>query len=197
MLEILDSITQWYAANSTRLLITLVIITCYLVFRRLVFPRVEEIVTRDRLKSETLRNAIFTLNLLAVVICLALLLFTWGFDLKSLLAMSTGLIAITGVAMFANWSILSNITAFFILVAHQSYRRGNFICVIDADNFIEGYISEINLFNTKLVGENREIIIYPNNFLIARPIIVNPRVRHGVAGKVQDFQNPQATGEDK
>lgn len=190
-----ETLIEWLSLYSTNLFITIVIIICYLVFRSIVFPKIEEYIERDKLKNETLTNAIFSLNLFSGLISLALILFTWGFDFKELLAVSTGLIAITGVAVFANWSILSNVTAFFILLAHQSYKRGNFIRVIDNDNFIEGYISEINLFNTRLLGENREVIIYPNNFLIARPIIINPKTRYAVAGKIQDFSSAPMTNE--
>ncbi len=183
----------WFEQNSIRVWITVGIIACYFIFRQLVFPRVEQYIQRDQLKNETLKNAIFSLSLISSILCFVVILFAWGFDIKGLLALSTGVVALTGVAMFANWSILSNITAFFILIAHQSYRRGNFIRVIDMDNFIEGYISEINLFNTKLVSEDREVIIYPNNFLIARPVIINPRTRHAVTGKIQDYMQPVNT----
>jgi len=116
------------------------------------------------------------------------MLFIWGFNFKILFAFSTGLIAITGVALFANWSILSNITSFFILLIHKSYKSGNFIRIIDADNYIEGQILEIKLFNTKLVSHDGETIIYPNNLLITRPIIVNPVNRYNTIGKTDVFK---------
>jgi hypothetical protein len=56
--------------------------------------------------------------------------------------------------------------------------------VIDGDNYVEGYISEINLFSTKLISESREVIIYPNNLLLTRPMLVNPRDRLNGIGKV-------------
>ena len=60
--------------------------------------------------------------------------------------------------------------------------------MIDADNYVEGYISEINLFNTKLITDDREIILFPNNLLIARPIIINPKVKYNTIGKTHDFK---------
>jgi small-conductance mechanosensitive channel len=125
--------------------------------------------------------------LLYGVVSFSIILFIWGFDFQWLLAVSSGLITLTGVALFASWSILSNITAFFILLAHESYKRGNFIRIIEADNYVEGTISEINLFNTRLITENMESIIYPNNLLIARPTIINPNVRFTTIGKIQEF----------
>ncbi|WP_156490117.1 mechanosensitive ion channel domain-containing protein, partial [Oleiphilus sp. HI0086] len=77
------------------------------------------------------------------------------------------------------------ITSFFILLVQKSFRRGNFVRVIDGDNYVEGYISEINLFSTKLISEAREVIIYPNNLLLTRPMLVNPRDRLKGIGKLQ------------
>ncbi|MCW9056802.1 MAG: mechanosensitive ion channel family protein, partial [Gammaproteobacteria bacterium] len=73
------------------------------------------------------------------------------------------------------------------LLANRAYRRGDFIRVINIDNYIEGYISEINLFNTKLISENREVIIYPNNLLLALPTIINPKDRYSIVGKTTEF----------
>ena len=129
-------------------------------------------------------------------VTISALLLIWGIDFSGLLLISTTVITLTGVALFANWSILSNITAFFVLLMHQSYRRGNYIRVIESDNYIEGYISEINLFNSTLVTEDREIIVYPNNLLLGRPTIINPRKRFSVVGKITDF-NPEVNQEDK
>jgi small-conductance mechanosensitive channel len=187
---------NWIELNSSRLVISLVILSAYLVIRRLIIPKLQKLIERDRLKNKTLKDAVFSLNLFIGVLAFLFILFTWGFNFGELLALSTGLVAITGVALFANWSILSNITAFFILVAHQSYQRGNYIRIIDMDNYIEGYISEINLFNTRLIGENREVITYPNNLLIARPVIINPRTRHVITGKIQDLSQAAMTDGD-
>lgn len=184
-----ESLLQWLLVYKINIILSIVIIVIYSILRRVVIPKIENYIERDHLKYETLKNAVFSVNLFSGLITFALILFIWGFDLKGLLALSTGLVAITGVALFASWSLLSNVTAFFLLLAHHSYRRGNFVRIIEQDNFIEGYISEINLFNTKLISENREVIIYPNNLLIARPIMINPKSRYAPIGKIQEFIN--------
>jgi len=70
-----------------------------------------------------------------------------------------------------------------VLVFHEPYKRGNFIRVIAGDNYLEGYISEINLFNTKLITEEKEVIVYPNIQLMSNPALINPRTRYKVIGK--------------
>ncbi|MGB1582031.1 MAG: mechanosensitive ion channel domain-containing protein, partial [Nevskiales bacterium] len=85
-----------------------------------------------------------------------------------------------------------NITAYVVLLLHKSYRRGNFVRVIDFDNYIEGYIAEVNVFNTRLITEAREVIIYPNNLLISRPTIINPRSRLQGVGKITEVKQAGA-----
>ncbi len=179
-----SSLLEWLITYKLNLFLTLFIAIIYLLFRFTVGPRIRKYGAQGRLKDDAIAKALYTLNIILMIGAVASSLIVWGFDFKGLLTLSASILAVTGVALFAGWSLLSNITAFFLLVAHASFRRGNFIRVIDADNYVEGYISEINLFNTKLISESREVIIYPNNLLLSRPTIVNPRGRLSAVGKL-------------
>lgn len=185
--SIFASLQQWVMLYKLNIALSVVVVFVYLILRRLAMPKIHQYVEEGGLKDQVFARATTTVSLLSGIISVAVILFIWGFDFKGLLALSTSLIALVGAALFASWSILSNLTAFFLLLAHQSYRRGNYVRVIDADNFTEGYISEINLFHTKLISENREVIIYPNNLLISRPTLINPKSHLGSVGKIQDF----------
>ena len=187
----MDSLSQisfhWATQYAVHLSLSFIMLIIYYVIQRKIIPKFESYVEHGALQNNALKKAISTFRLLYVVFTFSIILFIWGFDFQWLLAVSSGIITLTGVALFASWSILSNITAFFILLVHESYRRGNFIRIIEADNYVEGVISEINLFNTRLITENREYIIYPNNLLIARPTIINPKNRYTTVGKIQEF----------
>ncbi len=186
--EYMSAFLGWLLKHNLHIVLSLVLIIIFSFFRRIINPKIEKYVTRDDLKNETLESAVFSLNIFSWLITLVLLLFIWGFDFKTFLALSTGLVALTGAALFASWSILSNVTAFFILLVHKTYKRGNYIRVIEADNYIEGYISELSLFNTKLLTEDGELIVYPNNLLIARPTIINPKTKYLAIGKTEEFK---------
>jgi small-conductance mechanosensitive channel len=185
----LEQILYWLSQYKVNVVLSLFILLLYVVLQRMAIPRLEAMVEQGSLKNKVLKQSVAVFRLLNGVVVLVLILFIWGFDFQWLLAASSGIIALTGVALFANWSILSNITAFFILLSHQSYKRGTFIRILEADNYVEGVISDINLFNTRLISDNREYIIYPNNLLIARPTMINPKIRYSGVGKIQEF-NP-------
>jgi small-conductance mechanosensitive channel len=157
-------------------------------------PVVRRYTRSSRLKPNALEKARISIRMVTNIISIILILFVWGFDFNGLMTMSVGLIALLGVSLFASWSILSNVTAFFLLVFHESYKRGNFIRVIAGDNYLEGYISEINLFNTKLITEDKEVIVYPNILLMSNPALINPRTRYKVIGKISAFETETETG---
>lgn len=182
----LDNFSLWATTYSINLGWSIAVLIGYVVITRLALPRIEKSVGRNNLKTEATQKAYHTVRLLIAILALAIMLVVWGVDFSGLLVVSTSLITLLGVALFANWSLLSNITSYFVLLFHNSFRRGNFIRILDADNYIEGFIAEVNLFNTKLITEDREIIVYPNNLILTRPTIINPRARWETMGKVQD-----------
>ncbi|GAA3930294.1 mechanosensitive ion channel domain-containing protein [Litoribacillus peritrichatus] len=175
---------DWLSTYQLNVALTLVIFSFYGVFRFFAGPRIREQAEVGRLKDQSVAKALSALNIILMIGAVASALIVWGFDFKGLLTLSASILAVTGVALFASWSILSNVTSFFLLLAHNSYKRGNFVRIMDGDNFIEGYISEINLFNTKMISESREVIIYPNNLILSRPTLVNPRERLTPIGKI-------------
>ncbi|MEX0902633.1 MAG: mechanosensitive ion channel domain-containing protein [Pseudohongiellaceae bacterium] len=183
----ISSTLTWATNNLFSLIATFVVCIVYVIVLRYVRPRLEQGVERSQLQGNALQKAKGSIVLIIATLSVVVLLFIWGIDFSGILVLSTGLLTLTGVALFASWSMLSNITAFFILLIHQSFRRGNFIRIIEMDNYVEGYISEINLFSTKLISEQREIINYPNNLLISRPVIINPRAHFQTVGKTTDL----------
>lgn len=194
--RIFETIYLWLYTHLIHILLTAAIVGLYYLIRSSIIPRLERYVERDHLKQQTYQSALFTFSLLAGLVTLAIVLVVWGINIRELLAVSTGILAVTGVALFATWSILSNITAFFILLANPLYRHGNYIRIFDADNYAEGYISQINIFSTVLLTEQRESVVYPNNLLTARAIIINPQERVRSVGKIDDFRNPAKQTDD-
>ena len=169
------------------IIITLIILITQLVVLKLVIPKIEKFTDNSRLKRHVFERARASVRLFSFLFSLSLILFVWGFNFKGLMTVSAGLVALLGVSLFASWSIISNVTAFFLLVFHDSYRRGNFIRVLSGDNYIEGYIAEINLFNTRLITEEKEVIVCPNILLMSSPAIINSKSRHNTVGKIADF----------
>lgn len=183
----MNSLIYVFDEHLLQLLISLLVVGAYFLLQKFLLPKIEAFIASSNLEHASLTKAVYIFRVLYGLVALAFVLFVWGFDFNWLLAISSGILTITGVALFANWSVLSNITAFVILLIHENFKRGNFIRIVDADNYVEGVIAEINIFNTILNTAQGETISYPNNLIIARPCIINPKNHYNTVGKIQEF----------
>lgn len=175
---------QWLSANISELVITILIAGVYIALDRFSTPKLEQSAGKGRFKEGASIKAIRIARLCTALIGVLVLVVVWGIEFDSMLIFASTTVTLIGVAFFASWSILSNITAHFVILLNPSFKRGTFVRILDADNYAEGYISELTIFSTKLVTENREVIVYPNNLLLGRPALINPRNRLNGVGKL-------------
>lgn len=183
-LPIISNLIAWIHQYYVTLLWSVGVILLHVIIVKWTLPKVRRSVTSSKLDNESIIKAFNVTRIIIATVTLAALLLVWGIDFSGLLLVSTSLITVTGVALFANWSLLSNITAYFIILFQPSYSRGNFVRIFESDNFVEGTIAEVNLFNIKLITDAREIIIYPNNLLLTRLIVLNPKRKLQGIGKL-------------
>ena len=122
-------------------------------------------VAPSRIKYLTRTGNIALFATLVLVICLILGL---GYGEISLFLSSA--FAVIGVALFAQWSILSNITASMVIFFGFPYRVGDTIKITDADFDLSGTVEEISLFHVLIRNEQGNLIIYPNNLILQKPV---------------------------
>jgi small-conductance mechanosensitive channel len=108
-----------------------------------------------------------------ILVCIALVA-VWGLDADSIFGFIGGTLAVIGVAFFAQWSILSNITSGIIMFFTFPFRIGDVIRVHDKDFPIEAQIEDIKAFHTILRTREGEIITYPNSLLLQKGVSIVP-----------------------
>ena len=86
-----------------------------------------------------------TLASTAAVVTATLLILAgvWGLDFSRLVVLASSFFAVLGVAMVAQWSILSNITASITIFFAFPYKIGDRIRILDKDDTVTGVITEI------------------------------------------------------
>lgn len=100
-------------------------------------------------------------------------LFTiWGVKSEQAFIFVSSILTVIGVAFFAQWSILSNITAGIILFFSFPFRIGDRIKIMDKDFPIEAEIMDIESFYTYLRTSDGEEICFPNNLLLQKGIVI-------------------------
>ena len=95
----------------------------------------------------------------------------WNVQLGGIMVFASSIFAVIGVALFAQWSILSNLTSSVIIFFTFPARVGDKIKVIDGENSILGEITEISLFQIEILDDDGNTILYPNNLFIQKPIM--------------------------
>jgi small-conductance mechanosensitive channel len=111
-----------------------------------------------------------TTNILIIVVITMIIISMWGVDKENVLLALSSIFAIIGVALFAQWSILSNVTAGIIIFFSQQFRIGDKIRIHDKDFPIEATIKDIKTFYIHLETDEGEKITYPNNMILQKGI---------------------------
>lgn len=131
---------------------------------------------RSKLESRTnqiIRIFSITFNFVFFVA----LIIIWGVDPRNLLIALSSIFAVIGVAMFAQWSLLSNITAGILIFFTSPFRVGDYIRILDKDLDFEARVEEILTFQTHLLKRNGERISYPNSLFFQKGVSVL-NIRH-------------------
>jgi small-conductance mechanosensitive channel len=116
------------------------------------------------------------INVLMNILVTTILIVIWGVKTEDIFITISSIATVIGVAMFAQWSILSNITSGMILFFSFPFRIGDTIKIHDKDFPIEAEIEDINTFHVSLKTKEGEKIIFPNNLLLQKGIsIITPK----------------------
>jgi small-conductance mechanosensitive channel len=119
-------------------------------------------------RAKIVRKAI---NLTLLFICITTVLIIWGVNQSDLAAYIGSILTVVGVAFFAQWSILSNITSSIIIFFNHSVKLEDMITIMEGKEYeIEGRVSNVGLFFVTLKTKEDEEITLPNNIFIQKMI---------------------------
>ena len=149
---------------------TAIAIIAYAILRLVINKFIDKTVANSlmqKTRGKIIRKA---LNLISILVVLAFILIVWGVDQTELAFFIGSVLTVIGIALFAQWSILSNITSGIIIFFNHSVKLDDTISIIDKDFEIEGRISDIGLFFVTLKTKEDEKISIPNNIFIQKMI---------------------------
>ena len=112
------------------------------------------------------------ISILIMLLVAAGIIIIWGVDPKNVFTTISAVLTVIGVALFAQWSVLSNITSGMIILFSFPFKIGDTIRIHDKDFPIEAEIEDIQAFYTLLRTPEGEQISYPNNLLLQKGISI-------------------------
>lgn len=111
-----------------------------------------------------------TINLLLSLTAIILLAAIWGLKQNEIALFATSILTAFGIAFFAQWSLLSNITGGIILFFNHPLKIGDHIEVLDKDYSFKGEITDLTYFFIHLKTEDEKIITVPNSLMLQKSI---------------------------
>lgn len=156
------------------ILIFIVILIAFILSIRFSSAAIKRYGDQKEVSSYRIKYISKTVNIVLMVFFFILLANISGLEYSQISIFLSSVFAVIGVALFAQWSILSNITASLIIFFGFPYRVGDKIRIIDKDDDICGVIEEITLFHV-LIKREEELITYPNTLILQKGVIKNPK----------------------
>lgn len=163
---------------SQEILATIVLFIILMLLRVIVAKLIRKFAKRSERLEHRTNLVIKYVHLLMNTLVIISLIVIWGVDTKDIFITISSIATVIGVAMFAQWSILSNITSGMILFFSFPFKIGDTIKIHDKDFPIEAEIEDISAFHVNLKTKEGERIIFPNNLLLQKGISIIPSTYH-------------------
>lgn len=119
-----------------------------------------------------IRSTLHTVRMALRLFFAIVLLIVLGVDLAVIPAFLGSFLAIVGVACFAAWSILTNITAGLVIFAAKDLQVGDKVKVIDERESIVGTVVEFRLWSVVLRTDDGGLAYVPNISMVQRATII-------------------------
>lgn len=156
-----------YLKDYTReLVISGILIFLVVLTRVFVSKLVRSFARRSQTIERRTRLVLKYIHLFINIFAVIALIIIWGVQTKDIFIVFSSVATVVGAAMFATWSILSNITSGIILFFSVAFKIGDYIIIHDKDFPIEAEIEDIGAFHVYLRTKKGEIIVYPNNLML-------------------------------
>ncbi len=149
---------------------TIILIVILCLIRILIIITVKKIGIKSGLTEA--RAMLISRYITVALILIAFLIeaFILGAKTQDVILVFSSVFTVIGVALFATWSILSNITSGIILFFSFPYKVGDKIKIHDTDYPIEAIIEDIRAFQIHLRDSSGDLVTYPNNLILQKAV---------------------------
>lgn len=159
----------------TQIIETLVILVGYVIVNYVTKNFVNNTLKNTHLQRGRRKIIIKAVHIISFLIATILLSAIWGLKQSEIAVFAGTILTALGIAFFAQWSLLSNITSSLLLFFNHPVRIGNTIKILDKDYPFEGEVSDLTYFFVHLKTEDGEIITIPNSLLLQKPISITEK----------------------
>ncbi|WP_417360647.1 mechanosensitive ion channel domain-containing protein [Galbibacter sp.] len=156
--------------HKNQLLYTLITVAIIILVRYIIYKTVKRVGKLGEIDPNRTRLIYKYFNFFITAIGIFIISIYWGVNIDDLGWFISSAFAVIGVAFFAVWSILSNVTAGIILFFSFPFKIGDRIRIQDKDFPTEGFIEDIRAFHIHIRSDDGELLTYPNNLLLQKGV---------------------------
>lgn len=127
----------------------------------------------QRGRRKMIIKAVHLVSFLAASIFLSAI---WGLKQNEIAVFVGTLLTALGIAFFAQWSLLSNVTSSLLLFFNHPVKIGDTLKVLDKEYPFEGEVTDLTYFFVHLESANGEIITIPNSLLLQKSVSVVEKI---------------------
>ncbi len=149
---------------------TLLAVVFFLIAKKIVRKLIKSHAALNKHSESRMTYMIKLANFGLIILLFSMVALIWEISFEGISVYLASLFTIIGVAFFASWSLLSNITAYMIIFFYFPFKIGSKIRIVDGDNSVEGKVEDLTLFFIKIKLLSGETMTYPNNLAIQKPI---------------------------
>jgi hypothetical protein len=154
-----------------QLLGTVILVVLSILIKLLATKSVNRFLAHFDFDLKRKRITVRIINLFLWIFIAIVLAGIWNINKEGLVVFITSIITVMGVAFFAQWSILSNITASLILFFNHPMKIGETIRILDKEYDIEGELMDISFFFMYIKTEEKHLITIPTSVVLSKTII--------------------------
>ena len=159
-----------------QLLETSLILVLYIIAFFITKTVINNTLKKTQLQRTRRKIIIKAINLINTIIAVILIAGVWGLNQSEIALFASTIFTALGIAFFAHWSLLSNITSSIILFFNHPLKLGDTIKVLDKDYPFEGEITDLTYFFVHLRTTSGEIITIPNSLILQKSIAVVEKI---------------------
>jgi small-conductance mechanosensitive channel len=151
---------------------TIVVIVSYIVTHYITKTFVNNSLKQTQLQLGRRKMIIKAVHLFSFLTATVLLSAIWGLKQNEIAVFVGTILTALGIAFFAQWSLLSNVTSSLLLFFNHPLKIGDTIKVLDKDYPFEGEVTDLTYFFVHLKTDGGEIITIPNSLLLQKSVSV-------------------------
>lgn len=162
-------------AINIQIIETLIILGSYIILYFIFKTVINNFLKRTRLERSRRKMAIRAVQLFTTITTIILLTGVWGFKQSEIAFFASTILTALGIAFFAQWSLLSNITSSILIFFNHPVKLGDYVKVLHKDYHYEGEVTEMNYFFVHIKTNDDEIITIPNSHFFDKSFSVGEK----------------------